>query len=699
MTRTNRAFRASTLAAALLALSGPRSARAEVVSVEIRERTPFAEGRPFGNTGAYEILNGRLFFEADPEDDANARIADIERAPRNDRGLVEWWADFSLLVPVDPNKGNGALLYDVHNRGNKLALWTFNEGERSNDPRDLVHAGNGFLLREGYSVLWTGWSGEILADGTNRLLSGLPIAVKPDGSPITGRTHVEISVDEPAKSQVFFASPWGVSDAYPTISLDPGESKAELVARPHRGAEGEVIPPDRWAFARWEDGESIPDPKSLHVEDGLRPGWIYDLFYTARDPRVAGLGLAGLRDAISFFRHEKGAVRSVEGRVTDRAFPNPLVGEIDRAVIFGISQSGRLIHHFLHDGFNLDTEGRRVFDGSLVHVPGAGKGLFNARFGMATVYGTYRRGNLSPADSFPFAPVPETDPVTGETGDTLARLREKDGVPKIFFVQTSTEYWARAASLLHTDVEGKRDLELDPRVRLYHVAGTQHLGGSDDPDDRGVCVHRKNPVKHRGPVLRALLVALDRWIAEGEDAPPPPSRYPRIDDGTLVDLETFREQWPDLPGVKKMPRNYEPLRLDFGTRWGDEGIADEIPPKIGKPYRTLVPAVDADGNERAGIRLPGIAVPTGTATGWNIRTEEAGAGGLPAGLHGGWFPFAETEADRGTANDPRPSLAARYRNRDHYLAEFTRATLALQEEGFLLDEDVVRLLRQAREGW
>lgn len=673
------------------------NARAEVVAVEVRERVPFAEGKAFGHVGAYEILNGRLYFATDPTAPGNERVTDIELAPRNAEGKVEWWADFSLLKPVEAQKGNGCLLYDVHNRGNKLALWTFNEGERSNDPRDLVHAGNGFLFREGYSILWTGWNGDVLGDGTNRLLAGLPVAVNKDGTAITGRTHVEISVDEPASSQRFFWSPWGVSDAYPTVSLDPVEAGAELVMRPERGVEGETVPTEQWAFARWENGEAIPDPKSLYLKDGFRPGWVYDLYYTARDPRVSGLGLAGLRDAVSFFRYGESASEYREGQPTGKEILNTFGKEIDRAVIFGISQSGRLIHHFLYEGLNLDLADRRVFDGALIHVAGAGKGLFNARFGMATVYGTFRLGNLSPADSFPFAPVRQIDPITGQEGDTLARLREKGDLPKIFFVQTSTEYWARAASLLHTDVEGKRDVEPDPDVRIYHIAGTQHLGGSEDPSDKGVCRHFRNPVKHRGPVLRALLVALDEWIVDRETFQPPPSRHPRIDDGTLVDRETFRDQWPEIPGVGDPAVNYQPLRLDFGQRWKEEGIADRVPPGIGKPYRTLVPAVDADGNEVAGIRLPEIAVALGTATGWNLRADEFGAGGLPAGLHGGWFPFPTTAKEHKAGDDPRPSVEERYPDRDHYFAEYTRVALELQEAGFLLAEDVVRLLEEARE--
>ncbi|MEX2577735.1 MAG: alpha/beta hydrolase domain-containing protein [Verrucomicrobiales bacterium] len=664
---------------------------AEVARMEIKERKPFAEGRSFGRTGAYEIVHGRLFFEVDPKEPANARITDLDRAPTTAEGRVEFRADFSLLKPVDPEKGNGSLLYDVHNRGNKLALWTFNEGVRTNEPEAAEHAGNGFLLREGYSLLWTGWSGEVRADGTGRLLGELPVALRENGEAITGRTHVEMTVDEPAFSREFFWSPWGTSEASPAASLD--NSDAELTARPHRGAPAEEIPREAWSFAREEDGKAIPDPASVFVNEGFRPGWIYDLVFTASAPRVAGLGLAGLRDAISFLRFEEAAADGSE---------NPLAGAIDRTVIFGVSQSGRFIHHFLHEGLNLDPAGRRVFDGALVHVAGAGKGLFNYRFGMATVYGTHRLGNLAPADFFPFATVPQTDPVTGRSGDSLARLRENGGLPKIFFVQTSTEYWSRAASLLHTDVEGKRDLEVDPNVRIYLLAGTQHLGGSDDPSAKGVCRYPLNPVKHRGPVLRALLAALDQWTVD-ETAEPPASRYPRIDDGTLVDLDTFREQFPAIPDaetpqavyVETPQAVYQPLRLDPGPRWHTEGIADQVPPETGEPYRTLVPAVDEDGNEVAGIRLPEIAVPLGTATGWNLRADEYGAGGLLADLHGGWFPFAETAAERESAGDPRPSLAERYPERADYIARVAETLLELRQDGYLLDEDVTRLLEKA----
>ncbi len=666
----------------LLLLAIPTLAAAGLVRIEVNERLLFADGVSFGRSGCYEIVEGRLHFEADPKDPANARITDLALAPVNERGQIEFWADFTLLMPADPAKGNGSLLYDVHNRGNKLALWTFNDGALSNEPHDASHAGNGFLMNEGYSVLWTGWSGEIQDDGTGRLLGGLPIAKNTDGSAVTGRAHVEISVDEPVKSRAFFQSPWGISAAYPAVSLDTRE--ATLTKRKDRQSPAVEVPASDWSYARWENESIVPDATSLYVEDGYQLGWIYDLVYTARDPRVSGLGLAGVRDAISFLRFEPEA--------PDKT-PNPLFGRLERTILFGISQSGRFCHQFLCDGFNLDTAGRRVFDGALIHVAGAGKGLFNHRFGMATVYGTWREGNLSPTETFPFTPMEQTDPVSGKSGESFARLREKGGIPKTMFVQSSTEYWSRAASLLHTDVKGQRDLELDPDLRIYLIAGSQHLDGSNDIAAKKPCRYDLNPIKHRGPVLRALLVGLDRWIRD--EKTPPASLYPRIADGTLVDLKSFRASFPKIPGVETPAQVYRPLRLDPGSRWETEGIADEVPPKRGEAYETLVPAVDADGNELAGIRLPEIAAPRGTATGWNVRDEAFGAGGVLAGLQGAWFPFAVTQAEREAKGDPRPSLAERYHDRGAYLEAVSASLIALRKDGYLLDEDVTRLLERA----
>ena len=653
----------------------PDCAHAEVTRVEIDRREPFAEGRDFGDSGAYEIIEGRLFFEVDPKAAANGRITDLSLAPANERSKVEFRTDFFLLKPLDTARGNGCLLYDVHNRGTKLALWTFNDSVLSNQPLTTEHAGNGFLLEKGYSVLWTGWDGDVVEDGEHRLTAELPIATGAAGQPITGPNYVEISVDEAAMSRPFFWSPWGTSNAYPAASLD--EAGATLTMRERRSDPAIKIPRSDWSFARWEAEKLIPDATSLYVNDGLKPGWLYDLVYTAKDPRVSGLGLAGLRDAVSFFRHAREN--------------NPLGSAINRACVFGISQSGRLIHHFLYEGLNTDSEGRQVFDGAIIHVAGAGKGMFNYRFGMATVYGTQHRGNLSPSDFFPFTPMPQTDPVTGRSGDSLARLRQSGHVPKIFFVQTSTEYWERAASLLHTDVEGQRDLQLDPDVRLYHIAGAAHLGAV--PAQRGSSQNPRNPLRHRGPVLRALLVALDEWLTTGTE--PPASRSPRLDDGPLVELPSFRAQFPKIPGAEPPRVLNQPLRLDSGPRWHSEGIADQVPPKIGTAFVTLVPAVGPDGNELAGIRLPEVAAPLASYAGWNLRSAEIGAAGALAGLHGSYLEFPKTRAERG--NDTRLSIEERYPTRADYLEAYTTALQQLRDERFLLDLDVAELLREAQE--
>ncbi|MEZ5383968.1 MAG: alpha/beta hydrolase domain-containing protein [Prosthecobacter sp.] len=673
-------MRCSIVACAAAAIVLTPWLRAEVVRVEVTDRSAFADGASFGPAGAYERIRGRMYLETDPLHEANARISDLKRAPRNARGKVESWTDFFLLKPVDARKGNGQLLYDVHNRGNMLALWTFNDGERTNDPRSAVHAGNGFLMRHGFSVLWCGWNGEVQADDTQRLLCGLPVATE-NGKTITGRAHLEISSTEKVYSRAFSWSPWGIGAAFPSVSLDNAD--ATLTMRPDRDADGVEIIRNEWAFGRWEDGKVIADPTHVYVKAGLRPGWLYDLVYTAKEPRVTGLGLTALRDCVSFFRHGDAAM-------------NPLAGAIENACVFGISQSGRVIHHFLYEGLNTDEQGRAVFDGALIHVAGAGKGMFNHRFRMSTEYGTQHEGRFSGSEFFPLAPLPQTDPVTGETGDSLARSRKSGHVPRIIFTQTSTEYWSRGASLLHTDVEGKSDLTLPEDVRVYFIAGAEHLGKSDGTN--GICQQPRNTLDDRGPVLRAMLLNLSEWMQTGKA--PPPSRHPTLADGTLVDHETWRAAFPQIPGCNLPAHHYEPARLDFGPRFHSEGIADVIPPKSGKPFRTLLPAVNADGNETCGIILPEVAVPLGTYTGWNLRAPEFGAETMLSPLDGMFLPFAKTKAEREKSGDPRFSLEERYPTRADYLSHLTEAALNLHREGFLLDEDVVRILeRGVKQEW
>ncbi|WP_161602374.1 alpha/beta hydrolase domain-containing protein [Tautonia marina] len=640
---------------------------AGVVRLEIEQREPFADGHEFGSVGAYERIQGRVMLEVDPDDPSNQAIHDLKLAPRNDRGVVEFSTEFDLLAPVDPKRGNRRILFEVNNRGNKLAPGAFLD-RGGNEFRTLDDAGNGFLFREGYHLLWCGWNGDV-RPGEGRLTMELPIAQSAEG-PIEGRIYAEICVDAPSRSEPLA---WGNSDPYPVI--DP--EQAVVTMRPTRDAPAEVVPKDRRAFARLEGDRVVADPTHLFLEDGFRPGWIYEVVYTTRNPRVTGLGFAAVRDVVSFFRNEESPA-------------NPLAGAVDGVLAFGISQSGRFLHDLVYQGFNADEQGQAVFDGVFAHVPGAGKGMFNGRFVQTTRHGSPHQDRLFVSESFPMTTAPSTDPQTGRTGDTLERAREAGVVPKMIFTNTSAEYWTRAASLLHTDVDGTIDVGHDPNVRIYFIAGGQH--GVSTGRSRGIYLNLINTLDYRG-VLRALLVALDDWATR--DVEPPPSRYPRIDDGTLIRAETYHRTFPELPGVALPRAHYVPTRLDFGPRWESEGIIDKVPAVVGEPFRTLVPAPDTDGNDRAGIRLPQLAVPIATFTGWNLRSAEAGAAGQLAKFNGSFLPFPVDEQQRIDSGDPRPSVLERYPTFEHYLGRFSEELLELESQRFLLDEDVVGLLRAA----
>lgn len=647
--------------------------------LRFQRRTPFADGVSFGVAGPYEVIEGRRHPEADPHLPANARITDLQRAPRNSRGRVEYWTDFWLLKPADPARGSRRLLYDVNNRGNLLAIRTLNDGERTDQPISIAHTGHGVPMRHGASVFPCGRNGDLRGDGTSRLLMDAPVA-REHGRPITGPAMVEFCTTEPVHSRPFSWSPWGVFAAYPPAV--PDHRFARLTMCERRGAPVGEVPHDQWALGRGENGEPLPEPTHLWLNDGFRPGWLYDLVYTAAAPRVTGLGLTAIRDTISFLRHAPAAGPAGE---------NPLAGAVERAYALDISQSGRLLNHFVYEGLNADETGRIVFDGMLVHVAGAGKGMFNHRFRMTTEWGAPHEGFYAASEFFPMSPAPTVDPVTGERGDTLARTRATGAVPKMMFTQTSSEYWTRAASLLHTDPAAERDLELPPEVRVYWIAGAHHLGGGST--NAGTCRLPLNPLDDRGPVLRALYIALDEWVTRGVE--PPPSKYPRLAEGTLVTVEKFREQFPRIPGVDLPPAAYEPRRLDFGPRFFTEGIADLIPPKVGSAFPVRVPAVDTDGNEVGGVRLPDIAVPLGTYAGWNLRSPNHGVDGQLAASEGMFVAFARTPEERGLRNDPRPSVLERYPTREVYLARVVEAARKLRAERLLLDEDLARILEVA----
>ncbi|MGD9402387.1 MAG: alpha/beta hydrolase domain-containing protein [bacterium] len=624
------------------------AARAGVVRVEIASREAASDAPQDGPAGPYEVLKGIIYLEVDPDDPANGMVVDLDLAERNERGNVEFSTDFEMHKPVDADRGNGRLMYFVNNRGHKMGLGHF-----------CYEAGENWLYRNGWSFLWCGWNCDVIpSDRTLNIY--VPVATQ-NGKTITGRVYTEIiSYSDFVENGLPLV--WGGSVAYEPVNMN--EPDAVLNMRQYRWEGPVEVPRDQWSFARVEDGRPVPDPGHLYVNEGIKPGWLYDLVYTAKDPKVTGLGLAAIRDVVSYFRYEE---------VDDAGTPNPLAGAIEHTYSWGHSQSARLLYHFLYEGFNGDEKGRMVFDGVQANCGGGGKGQFNSRFAQTTRHGSHHEDNLFPIDFFPFNTVEQYDPVTGERGDGLERVRKSGVLPKIFFINSATDYWTRAASLLHTDVEGKRDAEIDPNVRIYAIAGRAHV------DDR------------IGLVGRALLTALDEWVTDGVE--PPESQIPRISDGTLVPIEEFREAFPAIPGVLIPESYYNPYRLDPGPRWRAEGIADNVPPKTGPKYVCLVPQVDADGNDIAGVRLPEVALPLATFTGWTMRNP--GFSRTLGRNTGRVWQVPATAGERERTGDPRESLEERFDSGGDYLEKAKQCLSTLRGQRLLLDEDHNRLQEQA----
>jgi hypothetical protein len=425
------------------------------------------------------------------------------------------------------------------------------------------------------------------------------------------------------------------------------------------------IPRDKWRFV---------DDVTVTLDGGFELGRIYDVVYRARDPRVLGCGLAGTRDLISFLKHTSGDA-------------NPLAG-IKFAYGWGVSQSGRFLRHFLYEGFNEDEQGRQVFDGVFDEVGGAGRGSFNHRFGQASRDAEEFFNVFFPVDMFPFTDGPETDPQTGETDSLLATAESRHVAPKIFHVLSNSEYFNRAGSLIHTDPSGQKDIAVPDNVRIYAVASGPHFIGAWPPAPQPGTAAPLSPL-NRAPVIRALLDAMDKWVSDNVAAPP--SRYPKIADGTLT--TPAAAGWPAIPGLRLPPPMLMTYRLDFGPEWR-QGIVSYEPPHVGKPYVGLVPAVDQDGNAKAGIRLPAIQVPIATYAGWNYRAADAGSADQFLGEAGSIYPFAATRAKR-AAGDSRPSIEERYKNPDEYLGKIAAAARQLINERFLLAADLPGLLDDA----
>jgi hypothetical protein len=648
-----------------------------VTRLLITSRRPFAQEKAFGHVGPYEQLDGTVHFAVDPGHPANQVITDLTLASRDARGRVHFSADWRLLRPVEPQRGNHRLLFDILNRGRGPALRNLNSAADVL-PTEPLDPGNGFLMRYGYTVAWCGWQHDV-PDAPGLMRIRAPEAVTPEG-PVSGKIVVTFVPDAPTTVQYLADR---MHRAYPTHDLE--DPQAILTEQDHEDAPERLIPRQQWAFARLENGRVVPDASHVHMAAGFQPGKVYQVIYTTTGAPIAGCGLLATRDLASFLRYGTAA----EG--------NPCAGDVEYAYSFGVSQSGRFLRHFLYLGLNRDEQDRMVFDGLIPHVAGGKHGEFNHRFAQPS-----SQASRCPNNMFPYSDGTQTDPETGRTDGLLSRLTARGQLPKVMHTYTSSEYWGGHGALVHVDITGSRDLEVPASVRIYHFGGCQHPMGVfplQDKDARQGARGQQpfNWTDYR-PLLRAALVNLDRWVSRGEAAPS--SRHPRLDDGTAVPPERVADIFKSIPGVIFPTPVRRFSRLDFGP---EAGIATNVPPVIGKPYPILVPAVDPDGNEVCGIRLPYQTVPLATLTGWNTRHADIGGtdqilstGGASGGtLVGSTMPFPQTREGREATGDPRRSIAERYASREDYLARVQQAAEALIEARYLLPEDLEEVVAQA----
>jgi hypothetical protein len=667
---------AALLAFALAFPSGPVFAR--VTRVEIVARADVAGGKAFGDVGPYEKVVGRVHFAVRPEAKQNRRVVDLDKAPRNAEGEVEFSADLFLLKPKDMARSNGALLLEISNRGGKAILSIVNGGRGTPDPAEEPDFGDGFLLRRGYVLAWLGWQFDVHGEGGVRLYA--PIARNADGSAIRGLVRSDFNPDRNMEEMPLGHWIQGRigGDEYPVA--DPKDPRDVLTVRDRPEAPRQTIPRGKWSFAHRSDGKIEASDRFVRLESGaFEAGRIYELVYVAKDPVVAGLGLAGVRDLVSHLKYDRDALSPVE-----------------RAYSVGISQSGRFLRELIHDGFNEDEGGRKALDGVVAHVAGAGRGSFNHRFAQPSRDAQPMSAIFYPTDLFPFADARTREPGTGMGGSLLDGTPARF-LPKLFLTNTSYEYWSRGASLVHTTLgAGAADLEPTANVRIYLLAGLQHFTGTFPPrrDDRGAepqLPTNPNPVRW---FWRALLTDLDDWVRAG--VAPPASAFPHVRDGTLVAPSALR--FPAIPGVKP-PAPYEPFVLDFGRRFAGAGIVDEQPPAVKGTYRVLVPQVDGTGNELGGVRPPELQVPLATYTGWNYRSPAIGAPWARMSFLGAYLGLPRTPADRQRSGDPRESIAERYASREEYVERYAAAVRDLVKQRFVLDEDVPAIVERGRQEW
>src|SRR6266566_5514522 len=653
---------------ALLAVCGsPGTADARIVRIQVTAtESPTFGGYSWPGVGQYEKVVGKAFGEVDPFDTKNAVIVDIQLAPRNAGGKVEYSFDFYILKPIDLSRGAHKVMYEPPNRGGKT--WgNFGRMPGGNDPgsvTDPTVLANAFLMPRGYTMVWSGWdkaAGTSTA-GFNTTIT-LPIAKNADGSSITG----------PAYEYIVMSGTAAFPLNYPAATLD--KSKATLTHRVHLNDVPAVIPATGWTYNA--SGTTI----------NLVPaGWvandIYEFSYTANDPSVNGLGFAAIRDWNAWLRYEA---------ADDFGTPNPLKGDIQRIYTEVVSQPGRLLNDFRHLGFNQAENGKKVFDGLMQWIA-AGDGInMKYRFSQPGRTERNRQDHLYAEGVFPFANQRTTDPITGRTAGRYDACTKTNTCPLAMEIYSANEYWVKAASLFHTDPMGKLDLPDHPMARLYLISSHQH--GVGNGNAKGACQQLGNPL-NSSPIQRALWEALDLWSTKG--VAPPPSSVPHLADGTLVPaLPQKAVGFPKIPGVTYTGLKSTRYLLNYGPDFYRNGIMTINPPAITPPmfdnlkngpiYPTYVPKTDEDGNDIAGIRLPDVTVPLATYTGWALRGGAQDNDGCEGA--GQMIAFPKTKADRLASGDPRLSVEERYPSFSMYSAKVKNAVEDMVAKRLMLRED------------
>jgi hypothetical protein len=656
------------------AVCAPAPAQARIKKIQITSKeSPTFGGYSWPGVGQYEKIAGKAFGELDPKDPKNAVIVDLGLAPRNAAGKVEYSFDFYILKPIDPARGNHKMLYEPPNRGRKT-IAAFNRGVGGDDPGSVTDPSllaNSFLMPQGYSIVFSGWdqsAGSSSADFNTTIT--LPVAKNPDGSSITGPSY-----------EYFVNAGSSYALTYPAATLD--QSKATLTHRVHLNDKPEIIPSSGWQYNA--DGTTIA---LLPAGTAFVRNDIYEFSYTAKDPTVNGVGFAAVRDWNAWLRYEQ---------KDDAGYANPLAGDVTRIYTEVVSQPGRFLNDFRYLGFNQAENRKQVFDGMMQWIA-AGDGIsMNYRWSQPGRTERNRQDHLYLEGLFPFANVATTDPITGKTDSRYARCERTHTCPFAMEIFSANEYWVKAASLMTTDPAGKKDLPDSPFTRIYFMSSMQH--GTGNGASRGACQQLLNPLDSQD-VQRALFTAMDKWATAG--TPPPPSRFPKLSDGTLVKPDQASTGFPRIPGVAYTGFKTTRYLLNYGPNFYVTGIPTFNPPKFEPPYQdnpangaiypSYVPKTDADGNDLAGVRLPEVQVPLATYTGWALRAAPQNDDGCEGS--GQYIPFPKTKADRMASGDPRPSIEERYANIDAYAAQLRKAIENLVAAGYLLPFDAKRELKR-----